>query len=147
MFFGNFHHRSCRKLRRADQKQTMAEAVRSNSDCCKGYPRYLQHVRRWISSFLSSLFYSMKHNKIIISLDCLSLFVFPNSYSCNSGMFLSFRSNLDTLDIISRHKECLDSSNHYKNKRTNKCIIYLVFPTVFQFYVQLLLISDIILFF
>ena len=47
----DFHHRSCRKLRRADQKQTMAEAVRSNSDCCKGYPRYLQHVRRWILSF------------------------------------------------------------------------------------------------
>ena len=124
----DFHHRSCRKLRRADQKQTMAEAVRSNSDCCKGYPRYLQHVRRWISSFLSSLFYSMKHNKIIISLDCLSLFVFPNSYSCNSGMFLSFRSNLDTLYIISRHKECLDSSNNHKKKRT-----IFTFENSFQF--------------
>ena len=89
-------------------------------------------IKLWLLQRISSISSTRKKMDIICSLYFTqwntNLFVLPNSYSCNSGMFLSFRSNTDNLDNISRHKECLDSSNHHKKKRT-----IFTFENSFQF--------------
>ena len=78
-------------------------------------------IKLWLLQRISSISSTRKKMDIICSLYFTqwntNLFVLPNSYSCNSGMFLSFRSNTDNLDNISRHKECLDSSKTIIKRR------------------------------
>ena len=78
-------------------------------------------IKLWLLQRISSISSTRKKMDIICSLYFTQwntyLFVLPNSYSCNSGMFLSFRSNTDNLDNISRHKECLDSSKTIIKRR------------------------------
>ena len=91
-------------------------------------------IKLWLLQRISSISSTRKKMDIIFFSSLYftqwntNLFVLPNSYSCNSGMFLSFRSNIDNLDIISRHKECFDSSNNHKKKRT-----IFTFENSFQF--------------